>query len=248
RCARSPGGIASATSISAMSGARSRTTTRRSSTMATSTSSRSSGSFATKGSTASSSPTIRPNSPALPPGTPAWPMRSATCGRWSTPRRRSDRRAAERPPEAKTRGAAGAAAQEEDHHEEAPCRHPGRPYSPGPCLGRRCRDHRHLLGPAAAADQIIKDYEAKHPDVTVKFVPVSSTETDESKLMTAVRGGVGPDIYYLNRFATLQRASEGVLENLKPYLDKEGVDLSKSYLPYAWGDVSDKNGVYALPF
>jgi len=100
----------------------------------------------------------------------------------------------------------------------------------------------------AAVDQIIKDYEAKHPDVTIKFVPVSSTETDESKLMTAVRGGVGPDIYYLNRFATLQRASEGVLENLKPYLDKEGVDLSKDYLPYAWGDVSDKDGVYALPF
>jgi len=100
----------------------------------------------------------------------------------------------------------------------------------------------------AAVDQIIKDYEAKHPDVTIKWVPVSSTETDESKLMTAVRGGVGPDVYYLNRFAAQQRASEGLLENLKPYMDKEGVDLSDKYLPFAWGDVANDKGVFALPF
>ena len=100
----------------------------------------------------------------------------------------------------------------------------------------------------AAVDQIIKDYQAAHPDVTIKWVPVSSTETDESKLMTAVRGGVGPDVYYLNRFAAQQRASEGLLENLKPYMDKEGVDLSDKYLPFAWGDVANDKGVFALPF
>jgi len=100
----------------------------------------------------------------------------------------------------------------------------------------------------AAVDQIIKDYEAKHPDIDIKWVPVSSTETDESKLMTAVRGGVGPDIYYLNRFAAQQRAAEGVVENLKPYLDKEGVDLSTKYQTFAWGDVANDKGVFALPF
>ncbi len=100
----------------------------------------------------------------------------------------------------------------------------------------------------AAVDQIIKDFEAKNPEIRIKWVPVSATETDESKLMTAVRGGVGPDVYYLNRFAAQQRASEGLLENLKPFIDKEGVDLSDKYLPFAWGDVSNGKGVYALPF
>ena len=106
------------------------------------------------------------------------------------------------------------------------------------------------LAPAdrTALDQIIADYEALNPDVDVEYVPVSSTETDESKLMTAVRGGVGPDIYFLNRFAAQERASQGLLENLKPYIDAEGVDLSAEYMDFAWGDVSNEKGVFALPF
>lgn len=100
----------------------------------------------------------------------------------------------------------------------------------------------------AALDEIIQAYEAKHADVKINYVPVSASETDESKLMTAVRGGVGPDVYFLNRFATLERASQGLLENLKPLMDAEGVDLSTSYSSFAWGDVSDDKGFYALPF
>lgn len=100
----------------------------------------------------------------------------------------------------------------------------------------------------AAVDEIIKAYEDAHPDVQIDFVPVSATETDESKLMTAVRGGVGPDVYFLNRFATLERASQGLLENLQPLIAAEGVDLKASYTPFAWGDVASENGVFALPF
>ncbi len=106
------------------------------------------------------------------------------------------------------------------------------------------------LAPAdrQALDQIIAAYEAQNPDVDVNYVPVSSTETDESKLMTAVRGGVGPDVYFLNRFAAQERASQGILENLQPFIDAEGVDLSKEYMDFAWGDVSNDKGVFALPF
>lgn len=39
------------------------------------------------------------------------------------------------------------------------------------------------------------------------MVQVPGDETDVSKLMTAVRGGVGPDVYHLDRFTTSQRAA-----------------------------------------
>ena len=106
------------------------------------------------------------------------------------------------------------------------------------------------LAPAdrVALDMIIEEYEAQNPEVDVEYVPVSATETDESKLMTAVRGGVGPDVYFLNRFATQERASQGLLENLQPFIDAEGVDLAAEYMDFAWGDVSNEDGVFALPF
>lgn len=100
----------------------------------------------------------------------------------------------------------------------------------------------------AALDEIIAAYQEQNPDVTINYVPVSTSETDESKLMTAVRGGVGPDVYFLNRFATLERASQGLLENLQPLIEAEDVDLASSYSEFAWGDVSNNSGVYALPF
>jgi multiple sugar transport system substrate-binding protein len=65
-------------------------------------------------------------------------------------------------------------------------------------------------------------------------------------LMTAVRGGVGPDVYMLDRFTVAQRAAEGVLQDLSEFIGDE--DLSETYVPFAWAEANFQGTPFALPF
>jgi multiple sugar transport system substrate-binding protein len=64
--------------------------------------------------------------------------------------------------------------------------------------------------------------------------------------MTAVRGGVGPDVYMLDRFIVAQRASEGVLQELSEFM--AGEDFSEVHIPFAWAEANFNGKPYALPF
>jgi ABC-type glycerol-3-phosphate transport system substrate-binding protein len=58
-------------------------------------------------------------------------------------------------------------------------------------------------------------YNAQATGAKVNLVQIpQGEETDVTKLMTAVRGGTGPDIYFLDRFTVAQRAGDGVLQDL----------------------------------
>ena len=57
----------------------------------------------------------------------------------------------------------------------------------------------------ASLTKIVKTFNEQSSDATVTMVQVPGDETDVSKLMTAVRGGVGPDVYHLDRFTTSER-------------------------------------------
>src|SRR5215211_8502523 len=46
---------------------------------------------------------------------------------------------------------------------------------------------------------IVDNFNSENSDVQAELVQVVGTETDTTKLMTAVRGGVGPDVYMLDR-------------------------------------------------
>lgn len=67
--------------------------------------------------------------------------------------------------------------------------------------------------------------------------------TDVTKLMTAVRGGTGPDVYHLDRFIVAQRAADGLLQDLSSF----GADLSP-YIAFARAEASFNGKPYALPF
>ena len=100
---------------------------------------------------------------------------------------------------------------------------------------------------ATALQAIVDGFNGSQSDVTVKLVQVPGTsESDVTKLMTAVRGGVGPDVYLFNRPFAMQRAADGVLQDLTPYLD--GEDLSGEYLEFAYNECVYNGGLYALPF
>src|SRR3954447_11809199 len=55
--------------------------------------------------------------------------------------------------------------------------------------------------------KIVDAFNSENSDVQAEMVQVVGSETDTTKLMTSVRGGVGPDVYMLDRFTVAQRAA-----------------------------------------
>lgn len=70
--------------------------------------------------------------------------------------------------------------------------------------------------------------------------------TDVTQLMTAVRGGTGPDVYFLDRFIVAQRAADGLLQDLSVFGADEA--LMGSYLAFSRAEATFNGVPYALPF
>lgn len=98
-----------------------------------------------------------------------------------------------------------------------------------------------------AIKKIVDGFNKSQQDTQANVVQVpSQSESDVTKLMTAVRGGVGPDVYLFNRPFASQRAADGVLQDLTPYL--KGEDLSANYLEFAFNECKFNGKLFALPF
>ncbi len=99
----------------------------------------------------------------------------------------------------------------------------------------------------SAIEEIVANFNEENPAIQVEIVRIPpGEEADVSKLMTAVRGGVGPDVYLFNRPFTSQRSADGLLQDLSPFIGDE--DLGSNYLPFAWDEVLFNGKPYALPF
>lgn len=92
---------------------------------------------------------------------------------------------------------------------------------------------------------IVDNFNKENPDVQVELTQVVGDETDVTKLMTAVRGGTGPDVYHLDRFNVAQRAADGVLQELTDFL--EGEDISETHIAFAAAEAKFQGKPYALP-
>ena len=100
-------------------------------------------------------------------------------------------------------------------------------------------------------DAIVAQFNETHPGINVKVVLVPGTETETTKLMTAVAAGTGPDVYYLDRFTVAQRANYGVLEPLEDFLAQAGVDigaLKSEFFDFAVEEATYNGKLYALPW
>jgi multiple sugar transport system substrate-binding protein len=96
--------------------------------------------------------------------------------------------------------------------------------------------------------KMVDSYNQGQTAVQVKMVQVPGDMTDVSKLMTAVRGGTGPDVYMLDRFTTAERAAAGVLTDLTPFIKKTDPNMASKYLPFAWAESSFRGKTWSLPF
>ncbi|MBA7628054.1 hypothetical protein ES703_35524 [subsurface metagenome] len=100
-------------------------------------------------------------------------------------------------------------------------------------------------------EEIVVQFNETHPTIHVKGVLVPGTETEITKLMTAVAAGTGPDVYYLDRFTVAQRARYGVLEPVEDYLVQVGVDieaLKSKFFDFAIKEATYNGKLYALPW
>jgi len=93
---------------------------------------------------------------------------------------------------------------------------------------------------------VVKAYNAQSTGAQVKLVQVPPAQvTDVTKLMTAVRGGTGPDMYLLDRFIVAQNAATGLLQDLS---SMGADDVIGNYVPFAQQEASYNGKVWALPF
>jgi multiple sugar transport system substrate-binding protein len=90
---------------------------------------------------------------------------------------------------------------------------------------------------------IVDAFNQANPEICVKMTIVPGSETDITKLLTAIRGGAAPDLYMADRFTVPQRAAEGVLAELP-----EAGALKDQYLEFAWNETQFQGKTYALPF
>jgi multiple sugar transport system substrate-binding protein len=96
--------------------------------------------------------------------------------------------------------------------------------------------------------KMVDTFNASQTEIEATMTIVPGSETDVSKLMTAVRGGTGPDVYMLDRFITAERAAGGLLEDLTPFIKKYDPNMAANYLPFAWAESSFKGKTWSLPF
>ena len=102
-----------------------------------------------------------------------------------------------------------------------------------------------------ALTKIGDDFNAQSKDYKVEIVQRPPADvTDSSSLITAVRGGEGPDVYLLDRFIVAERAAQGLLQDLTQLMDSAGdnPDLTDRYVPFAAAEAVYNGAPYALPF
>lgn len=102
-----------------------------------------------------------------------------------------------------------------------------------------------------ALTKIGEDYNAQSDDFTVEIVQRPPADvTDSSSLITAVRGGEGPDVYLLDRFIVAERAAQGLLQDLTSLMEDAGdnPDLTDRYVEFAAAEAVYNGAPYALPF
>ena len=91
--------------------------------------------------------------------------------------------------------------------------------------------------------QIIQDFEAKHPHIDVQYEAINSEYMDV--IRTRLIGDVAPDVFYLDAFEAPQLIKYGVLEPLNPYISPE-FDLA-DFEPTLLHAFKQNNTLYGLP-
>jgi multiple sugar transport system substrate-binding protein len=128
----------------------------------------------------------------------------------------------------------------------------GASAEPTPITGATCQSGAtevkfwtsHTPPDSDALKMIVDAFNQANPNICVKMTIVPGNETDVTKLLTAIRGGVAPDIYMADRFTVPQRAADGALAELPA----DAASFKDQELEFAWAETQYQGKTYALPF
>jgi multiple sugar transport system substrate-binding protein len=95
--------------------------------------------------------------------------------------------------------------------------------------------------------EIIDRFNQSQDRIEVVGRAVDMSETNVEKLVVAMAGGVGPDVYYLDRFTVAERANAGMLTALDDFFQAANIDPRQEYLPFAIAESTWKGKIYAIP-
>jgi multiple sugar transport system substrate-binding protein len=102
-----------------------------------------------------------------------------------------------------------------------------------------------------ALTQIGEEFNAQSETSVVEVIQRPPADvSDSASLITAVRGGEGPDVYLLDRFIVAERAAQELLQDLTPFMDAAGdnTDLTEKYVGFSAAEATYDGKPYALPF
>ncbi len=98
----------------------------------------------------------------------------------------------------------------------------------------------------------VKEFERLNPQYRVKILSMGAGEMNPQKLMTAIVGGVPPDVVRQDRFTVSDWASRGAFMALDPYIERDREDpdtpTPDKYYPAPWNEASYGGKMYAIPY
>ncbi len=106
------------------------------------------------------------------------------------------------------------------------------------------------LGPNdKGLDDVVRRFEEKHPTVRVQMLGMGAGRMNPQKMMTAIVGGVPPDVVFQDRFAVPDWAHLGAFEPLDDLLARDA-DAPKREQYYAapWNECTYGGKVYGIPW
>ena len=102
-------------------------------------------------------------------------------------------------------------------------------------------------------DAKIAEFERRHPEIQVSALSMGAGAMNPQKLMTAIVGGVPPDLVVQDRFTIGDWASRGAFRSFNDLLqaDAQSADpqavRARDYVPATWAEAQYQGQVYGIP-
>ncbi|CAA9567904.1 MAG: ABC transporter, substrate-binding protein (cluster 1, maltose/g3p/polyamine/iron) [uncultured Thermomicrobiales bacterium] len=97
----------------------------------------------------------------------------------------------------------------------------------------------------ATLRKIVEQYNAQSTSYEVIVTQLAPAEvTDNTRLITAVRGGDSPDIYHMDRFTVASNAANGLVQPISEFVDEA---VRATYLPFAMEEVTYDGQIWGMP-
>ena len=98
---------------------------------------------------------------------------------------------------------------------------------------------------APILQKVLEDFQAKYPNIKVKFEPISGNYVDA--MAPKFSSQDVPDVFYVDSSQAATWIDDGVLEPLDDYVSKSGFDTSKFYPGYLDAFKGPDGKLYGLP-